>query len=160
MSQWGEEVGVWLMKQASIFASTLLTLIPFFPIHSLFFQSFPFLLHFICSSLPLRAPYPPLCSSPRSSQSSFPIRFFTSLPGFWSWNISIFSPLLFPHPSSYVLFPFPSCVLSTPPESRYKLTSTLSTGSPQKCPLGWDQSAPGLTLAWGHREDIHSTRVK
>lgn len=28
-----------------------------------------------------------------------------------------------------------------------KLTSTLSTAPPQKCPLGWDQSAPGLTPA-------------
>lgn len=159
-SQRGEEVGVWLMKQASIFASTLLTLIPFFSIHSPFLQSFPFLLHFICSSLPLRAPYPPLCSFPHSSQSSFPIRFSHPSPVSGSFNISIFPPLLFPHPSSYVLFPFPSCVLSTPPESRYKLTSTLSTGSPQKCPLGGDQSAPGLTLAWGHREDMHSTQVK
>lgn len=82
MSQWGEEVGVWLMKHASIFASPLLSLIPFF------FQTFPL---FPIFSLPLA--FYLLLPAPQSSLSSslllsllFSIFFsnplFTSLPGF------------------------------------------------------------------------------
>lgn len=75
MSQWAEEVGVWLMKQAQHLCLHSPRTNPFFSHTFPLFQSFPFLLHFICSSLALRAPYPPLCSFPHSSQSSFPIRF-------------------------------------------------------------------------------------
>lgn len=76
-------------------------------------------------------------------QSASQIRFFLPPSGFL--------PHACPLPFS------PSCPLYVP-ESCYKLTSTLSTGPPGTRPRGWDQSAPGLTLAWGHREDIRMKR--
>lgn len=106
-----EEFGACLVKQASVYASTLLILILFFLIHFPFFFSSSLRLAFY---LLLSAPQSSLSSSfllftLLFSQSSLPFRFFTSLHGFCFFDIPASShPLLIPS------FFFPSSVLPTP----------------------------------------------
>lgn len=104
---------------------------------------------------------PPLCPSELLSSFSLPfprssflnlLSHSTSLPIFCFFDMF---PSSLSHSPLHLYFFF---LLPTQSSEafHYKLTSTPSTCPLQKCPLGWDQSAPGLTLAWGQQEDTHT----
>ena len=137
------------MKQAGVSVSLLFIIILFFLDRFPFFfsSSLPLAVYLLLSALQSSLSSSSLLSTFLSSQFSFPFKFFTPPSNFLPpQHLSIFSLFSFhsllPPPSL-----FPHLCPTYTPESSYKLTSSPSTGPPQKCPLGWDQSAPGLTLA-------------
>lgn len=102
-----------------------------------------FKLHFSTSSLiliPFFSNLSPSCCSYLLPSFLFPRSSFLNL----LFHSALSRPSPVPSPSTSLhLLPLPCWGRKAATE----LTSTLSTAPPQKCPLGWDQSAPGLTHA-------------
>lgn len=100
-----------------------------FPIFHILFPS--------SACLSARAPYHAACPLPCPSSFNLLSKSASSSP-----QSSVFFHTHALFPSAFSL----SCP-SHVSESCYKLTSSLSTAPPQTRPRGWDQSAPGPTLA-------------